>query len=546
MDIKKVVDYVGYTPHNINLAILRQLVDPQNLNPFATETFLEYVDRNRLGLNIRMVKTLLERDQISDTEILEPEKNAYGFYFNVPYVCEFNDPDFSGTLAYVFYEDGVMFEFSNTNMDTHWEGFPEKTTELFYDGWEEFVDYENLIDSQFNFSEDGKTLTFDDDDFEFIAQGIERGIYFGETYISKDGETLVPYATNKVVFGGWLEEQSIEEWKKQNHYGQNYALRVHCSIDGTVIYAGSRYEPEGLKAYYYTPKPQLKAPIISISNDVLSISSVTGAESYEIYEANNFIISTSELKINLSQYIKNKDTYLLVRAIGDGYKASDFSLIKYNIDFIPGLYETGAIALYQKEGAAAISNLLVTSWGELALIDYISQENSKLIEGSSTLKGDLILPEEIRTIGQESFRDCKLITGILLPEDLLGIELYAFYGCEKMDVINIPNNAFLGNGLFYYCKSLVECNIPDGITSLEGTFENCYALNSVSLPASLTSIGKDTFSNCSNLESITFRGTVDQWNTIQLYTNPNIGHQNWNHGSGIKSIVCTDGVVSIS
>lgn len=544
MDIKKVTDYVGYTPHNVNLAILRQLVDPQNSNPLATETFLEYVDRNRLGLNIRMVKTLLECGQVSDTEILEPEKNAYGFYFNVPYVCEFNDPDFSGTQAYVFYESGVMLGFSNTNMDTHWEGFPEKTAELFYDGWEESVDYENLIDSPFNFSEDGKTLILDD--FEFIAQGIERGIYFGETYISKDGETLVPYATNKVVFGGWLEEQSIEEWKKQSHYGQNYALRVHCSIDGTVIYAGSRYEPEGLKAYYYTPKPQLKAPIISISNNVLSISSVAGAESYEIYDADNFIISTSELKINLSQYIENKGTYLLVRAVGDGYKASDFSLIKHNIDFVPGLYEAGAIALYQKEGAAAINDLLITSWGELVLIDYISQENSKLIEGSSALEGDLILPEEVHTIGQEAFRECKLITGILPSEDLLEIELYAFYGCEKMTIINIPNNTTLGDRLFYSCTSLIECNIPDGVTSLTGTFHRCTALSSVSLPASLTSIGVETFSNCSKLESITFRGTVDQWNTIQLHTNPDFGRNNWNYGSGIKSIVCTDGVVSIS
>lgn len=537
MDIKKVTDYVGYTPHNVNLTILRQLVDPQNLNPSETEAFLEYVNRNRLGLNIRMVKTLLERGQISDTEILEPEKNIYGFYFNVPYVHEFNEPDFSGTQAYVFYENGDMLGFSNANMDEQ-----EKTAELFYDGQEESVDYENLADSPYNFSEDGKILMLGD--FEFIAQGIERGIYFGETYISNDGETCVPYATNKVIFGGWLEEQSIEEWKIQNHYGQNYGLRVHCSIDGTVIYAGSRYD--GLKAYYYAPKPQLKAPIISISNDVLNISSVAGAGSYEIYEAGNFIISTSELKINLSQYIENKDTYLLVRAVGDGYKASDFSLIKHNIDFIPGLYEAGAIALYQKEGAAAINDLLITSWGELALTDYISQENSKLIEGSSALEGDLILPEEVHTIGQDAFRDCKLITGILLPEDLLEIEGWAFYGCEKMAVINIPNNVSLGDGLFYYCISLAECNIPDGIISLEETFDHCYALNSVSLPASLTSIGRDTFSDCSKLESITFRGTVDQWNTIQLYTNTDIGHRNWNHGSGIKSIVCIDGTVSIS
>lgn len=52
MDIKKVTDYVGYTPHNVNLTILRQLIDPDNQNVTVAENILKYVNKNRQNMNV--------------------------------------------------------------------------------------------------------------------------------------------------------------------------------------------------------------------------------------------------------------------------------------------------------------------------------------------------------------------------------------------------------------------------------------------------------------------------------------------------------------
>jgi hypothetical protein len=471
-----------------------------------------------------MVKTLLERGQISDTEILEPEKNTYGFYFNVPYAAEFNDGDSLRKVAVVFYDDGTMMFFSQ-NLAGNGDGIPSDATELLT-GKNNYniIDYDNLADEGVFFSEDGKTVT-DGYGNTYTAQGVEHSIYFGETYASKDGETFTPYASNTVIFGNNMGETTLEGWNAKGHYAQNYGIRIYVSIDGCVVYAGSRYDTEGLKAYYYAPKPQLKAPIISISNDVLSISSVAGAEQYEVYCENTLVTTTTELMVNLSQYVTSKNTYILVRAIGNEYNPSDFAFVKYGVQLVPGLYKTGAIALYETEGATAIEDMLITSWGELILDSFIIQEGTNLVEGSALLNGDLIIPNGVAAIGDGAFRDCQLITGVVLPDGLITIDIMAFYGCNKMSIVIMPDSvSTISDAAFVYCDSLTDVTIPDGITSLVQVFDGCDALNSVSLPASLTSIGVSTFSDCPKLESITFRGTVDQWNAIQLYTNPNIGH----------------------
>lgn len=185
-----------------------------------------------------------------DEEVQMPEKNEYGFYFNVPYVGQDNSPDYPCTYAYIFYDNGDMVEY----YDYIGSGseFQDGVTELLCDGWANTVDYDNLDGeySDYIFSEDGKTVKkyYDEYTATVAPQIVEHGIYFGETYVSQDGETFIPYESDKVVFSNWLGEQSIEGWKSHGHYGKNYAVRVHASIDGTIVYAGSRYDV--IKAYY--------------------------------------------------------------------------------------------------------------------------------------------------------------------------------------------------------------------------------------------------------------------------------------------------------
>jgi hypothetical protein len=473
-------------------------------------------------------------------EVAYPEKNMYGFYFNVPYVTEANDGDYSYTMAHVFYDDGTVVTFYNDLTDD-----PIISTMLFANGNSGIsIDYDNLADLGITFSEDGKTMI--DSSYTYTAQGVEHGIYFGETYVSQDGEAIVPYASDKVVIiiGEEFNEVSFEGWKCKAHYTENYGCMLYTSIDGSVIYGGSKYEP---KTYYLeTSTSKLKTPSVSIVNETLTIEPVLNAKAYEVYCEDTLVTTTSLLTVDLSQYIAEKNTYLLVRAVGDEYKSSDFACVKYGAEFIAGLYKTGAVSLYEAGDYVAIEDMLVTSWGELVIDGYVIQEDTSLTKASSLLDRDLIMPNGIITIGGVAFRYCNTMTGVALPDSLTTIDEDAFYKCN-MSTITIPSSVSnIGAGAFYQCKSLTNVTIPDGVTSLENsTFSGCSALTTVSLPASITYIGQEAFYYCSSLENIIYRGTAEQWGAVELYVGT-YARNNWNFQVPATYVQCSDGTVSLT
>ena len=46
------------------------------------------------------------------------------------------------------------------------------------------------------------------------------------------------------------------------------------------------------------------------------------------------------------------------------------------------------------------------------------------------------------------------------------------------------------------------------------------------------------FLHCSSLESITFAGTIEQWNAIDFISD-------WKANAPIKQVICSDGTVSL-
>lgn len=84
---------------------------------------------------------------------------------------------------------------------------------------------------------------------------------------------------------------------------------------------------------------------------------------------------------------------------------------------------------------------------------------------------------------------------------------------------------------------LLEVTVPDGVETIKYGFAYCYKLTTASLPASLTEI-TGCFFDCIALTSLTFRGTVSQWNAI-------IEKYNWKKGSPISLVICSDGYVNV-
>lgn len=123
-------------------------------------------------------------------------------------------------------------------------------------------------------------------------------------------------------------------------------------------------------------------------------------------------------------------------------------------------------------------------------------KNGNVTPGNSSLSSVITIPETVVyndkvytvvEIGDYSFSNNK-ITKVNLPESIVKIGKYAFYGCSD----------------------LAEINLPEGITNIgEHTFQSCSTLKKVDIPVGVREIGMEAFSGCTNLEHLTIPGSVE-------------------------------------
>ena len=107
---------------------------------------------------------------------------------------------------------------------------------------------------------------------------------------------------------------------------------------------------------------------------------------------------------------------------------------------------------------------------------------------------------------------------------------------------HIPSSVTDMYQTFRNCTSLVDApTIPAGITKLFGTFKGCL-FSSVDIPGTVTAMGEHVFANCTNLTSIKFGGSVDDWNAI-IFDGNNTSE--WNLNCGEITVTCTDGTVIV-
>lgn len=178
--------------------------------------------------------------------------------------------------------------------------------------------------------------------------------------------------------------------------------------------------------------------------------------------------------------------------------------------------------------------------------------NSGLYEMKS-LK-EVMLPDNLETIGNSAFIYCSNLKDISFPETLVTIEYNAFYHsglsevtfpanlqtisdaafyeCYDLKKVTFPkklrvigNNAFLrsnlsevilpdslktiGNYAFCYCQQLQKVVFPEKLERMgEYAFYDCTALEKVVLPEGLTNIDYHAFYQCSALKEISFPSTL--------------------------------------
>ena len=166
--------------------------------------------------------------------------------------------------------------------------------------------------------------------------------------------------------------------------------------------------------------------------------------------------------------------------------------------------------------------------GNLILPDELESIGVWAFELCSGLKGSLTIPNRVKVISTWAFGGCSFTGTLTLPAGLVEIEDYAFYGSNFKGELTIPSTvttigsyAFLGNmfngtlvlpselislgvSAFHDCRRLTGVvEIPSNIVAIpEYLFASCIGLEGVVLNKDVEAIGAGAFANCVGLYSI--------------------------------------------
>ena len=173
-------------------------------------------------------------------------------------------------------------------------------------------------------------------------------------------------------------------------------------------------------------------------------------------------------------------------------------------------------------------------------IEFIEQNTKESWEKVySALYRFSVLRDE--QIGQ--FTQTILFAGIDPTYKLQQIPDYYLFGSD-IESYNMHNQIIsIGSKSFRKCNNLKFIHIPNSVTKIDtAAFEHCENLYFVSIPNQIEYFGKALFWNCPKLESIEYRGTIneakEQLDKYKLNTK-------FIFGSQVKKLICSDGIIEL-
>ena len=156
------------------------------------------------------------------------------------------------------------------------------------------------------------------------------------------------------------------------------------------------------------------------------------------------------------------------------------------------------------------------------------------------------LPATLTSIGDSAFaqedaviNDTAGLTSVTIPQAVTAIQSYAFYHTAIAEVTVPANVKTWGKYVFSGCAKLKTARVAcDSIGAF--AFTRCTALSNLTISANCRTFGENMLTYCESLKSITYEGTIAQWNAI---TKPSNWMSSGKHfyNDYLQKIQCTDG-----
>ncbi len=255
-------------------------------------------------------------------------------------------------------------------------------------------------------------------------------------------------------------------------------------------------------------------------------------------------------KKGIKKYNKKKTVIILLEYILTIIcVALIFLLIQDNIDSNTYIDENGvrwnysiengnAINIYYHSGKLSDSVKIPENIKGYPVTHIGNVEANKNIFNSTKndIVNKIIVPDSIKTIGEASFKNCKLLQKIELTNNIINIERGAFEGCSSLKEIELPENITeLKSAIFQDCTNLESIKLPEKMEVIgDNAFTNCFRLEKLNIPDNLTVVGESAFANCMNLAEIRIPKKIQR-----------IGHNTFMSCESLEKIDIPNGVLSI-
>ena len=144
------------------------------------------------------------------------------------------------------------------------------------------------------------------------------------------------------------------------------------------------------------------------------------------------------------------------------------------------------------------------------------------------------------------YLDGELVTDLVIPNNITSIGDYAFQNCSSLTSVLIPSNVSdIGSDAFANCRNLSSVILSNGVANIfYEAFYNCDELTSITIPESVIYIARDAFSGTTFLRHVTLNSdsivsrTYTFTESIGGVTEPLFGDsvETYIIGDGIKKI----------
>lgn len=135
--------------------------------------------------------------------------------------------------------------------------------------------------------------------------------------------------------------------------------------------------------------------------------------------------------------------------------------------------------------------------------ETVTSINESAFRGCKQLKGDLIIPNSVKTIGNYAFSSSSYSGHLTLGTSLTQIGQYAFSDCNFTGILVMPSDVdYISKGAFQNCSKFTNLALNENLRVIDdNAFDGCTGLQEdIVIPDNVTIIGYYAFWGCTGVE----------------------------------------------